>query len=71
MNLTNMPWFGLTASQPERCHQLAWFLYGCIAREHALNMKACMDWWLQTVSASPGGFKSPAAVATDSEGETP
>ncbi len=71
MNMTDMPWFSLTASRPERFHQLAWFLYGCIEREHALNMRACMDWWLRTVAASPGGSMSAAAVSADAEGETP
>lgn len=71
MNATDMLWFGLTASRPDRCHQLTWFLYGCIEREHALNMKACMDWWLRVITVSPGGFKPAVAVAEASEGKAP
>lgn len=47
MNMTGVPWIGLTALEPQRCHQLAWFIYGWIEREHVLNMNACADWWIQ------------------------
>lgn len=47
MNMTGMPWTGLIALQPQRCQQLAWFLYGWVEREHVLNMNACADWWVR------------------------
>ncbi len=49
---------GPTAWHPQRCWQLAWFLYGCIEREHMLNLQACMDWWLRAgapAAAEPRG----------------
>jgi hypothetical protein len=47
MNLPGMPWFDLTLLQTQRCHHLAWFLYGCAAREHVLNLDACLTWWVR------------------------
>lgn len=48
MSISGIPWIGLAALQPQQCHQLAWFLYGWVEREHVLNMNA----FLQT-----GGYR--------------
>jgi hypothetical protein len=47
MNLPGMLWLDLTLLQTQRCHHLAWFLYGCAAREHLLNLDACLTWWVR------------------------
>ncbi|MBE0548602.1 MAG: hypothetical protein IH627_13340 [Rubrivivax sp.] len=62
MNMTGMPWIGLTALQPQRYHHLAWFLYGWIEREHVLNMNACANWWIQAFVPAARQFRSPAAA---------
>lgn len=47
MNLIGFPWTVLTAMQPQRSCQIAWFVYGWIEREHVLNATACADWWMR------------------------
>jgi len=47
MNASGIPWVDLTLRQTQRCHHLAWFLYGCVEREHRLNVDACVTWWVQ------------------------
>ena len=47
MNVTGIPWIDLTLRQTQRCHHLAWFLYGCVEREHLLNLDACAIWWIR------------------------
>jgi hypothetical protein len=37
----------LMLRQTQRCQHLAWFLYGCVEREHRLNLDACVTWWVQ------------------------
>ena len=44
----------------QRCHHLAWFLYGCLEREGALNVNAYMAWWLRAVEPSSKTLLSPA-----------
>jgi hypothetical protein len=34
MSLMPMPWTALLDMQPQRSHQIAWFVYGWIEREH-------------------------------------
>lgn len=46
MNTPITPWINLTLHQAQRCHHLAWFLYGCLEREHRLNVHAFVAWWL-------------------------
>jgi len=40
LNTPITPWIDLTLHQAQRCHHLAWFLYGCLEREHLLNVDA-------------------------------
>ena len=44
MTLLGMPWIALASLPPYKCHQLAWFFYGCVERGHVLNVNACPDW---------------------------
>lgn len=43
MNTPLTPWFELAVQQAQRWHRLAWFLYGCLEREHLLNMQALVS----------------------------
>lgn len=45
MNAPAIPWVQLMLQQTRRCHHLAWFLYGCVEREHRLNVDAYVIWW--------------------------
>lgn len=45
MNTLITPWTNLMLHQTQRCHHLAWFLYGCLEREQVLNLDACVAWW--------------------------
>jgi len=60
MNAPGMPWIDLTLRQTQRCHHVAWFLYGCVEREHLLNVDACMTWWIRA-------FTPAAALPADRE----
>ena len=40
MNLMALSWAALMDMQPQRSHQIAWFVYGWIEREHVLNVDA-------------------------------
>jgi hypothetical protein len=62
MNMMGMPWIDPAALQPLRWHQLAWFVYGCIEREHVLNMKACADGWMQAFVPAVWQVRLPAAA---------
>ena len=53
MNTPITSWISLMLDQAQRCHHLAWFLYGCAAREQALNLNAFAAWW--------GAWGGPAA----------
>ena len=46
MNTPIKAWVDLTLHQAQRCHHLAWFLYGCIDRAHRLNMNAFAASWV-------------------------
>ena len=61
MNLMGMPWTALTDMQSQRSHQIAWFIYGWIEREHFLNVTACADWWMRAVGLSAAQLKAPRA----------
>lgn len=52
MNLMRIPWTTLMDMQPQRSHQIAWFVYGWIEREHVLNVTACAAWWMRAVGLS-------------------
>lgn len=58
MNMVGMPWIALASQQPHSCHQLAWFLYGWIAREQVLNVSARVGWWMRAIGTSAGQFKA-------------
>ena len=61
MKPPTMPWIDLALLELQRCQQLAWFVYGCIEREHRLNLDACVAWWLQAftpAAAQPGSSGS-------------
>lgn len=45
MNTPVTSWIRLMLDQAQRCHHLAWFLYGCAAREQVLNLNAFAAWW--------------------------
>ncbi len=44
MNTPLAPWINLTLRQAQRCHHLAWFLYGWLEREQMLNLEAFVEW---------------------------
>ena len=45
MNTPLTPWINLTLHQAQRCHHLAWLLYGWLEREQVLNQEAFVAWW--------------------------
>ena len=47
MNPPGLPWIDWTLLQTQRVQHLAWFLHGCAAREHVLNLDACVAWWVR------------------------
>jgi hypothetical protein len=53
MNTPSTPWIDLTLQQAQRWHHLAWFLYGCLEREHVLNVDAFVAWWMRGVASPP------------------
>ena len=53
-------WIDLTRLHAERCHHLGWFLYGCLEREHALNLDACAAWWGRGIAAPGNRLPSPS-----------
>lgn len=63
MNMLGMPWIDPTDLQPQKCYQLAWFIYGWIEREHVLNMEACANWWIQAFVPASGQLLSPATAS--------
>ena len=70
MSLMPMPWTALLDMQPQRIHQIAWFVYGWVECEHLLNVTACADWWMRAlglstaqVKASPQGTRNTGAQA--------
>lgn len=60
MNLMALPWTALMDMQPQRSHQIAWFVYGWIEREHVLNVTACADWWTRALGLSAAQLKVPS-----------
>jgi len=52
VNTNITPWLDMTLHHAQRCHHLAWFLYGCLEREHLLNVEAFLAWWFRG-AASP------------------
>lgn len=53
MSPMGFPWTALMmAMQPQRSHQIAWFVYGWVEREHILNVRACADWWMRAMGLS-------------------
>lgn len=59
MSLMRTPWAALMDMQLQRSHQIAWFVYGWIEREHVLNMTACADWWMRAAGLSAAQLKAP------------
>lgn len=59
MDLMRMPWIALLDMQPQRIHQIAWFVHGWIEREHVLNVTACAEWWMRAVGLSAARRKAP------------
>jgi hypothetical protein len=56
-NLMNHPalvWIDVMLRETQRCHHLSRFLYGCIEREHVLNMDACITWWVLAFTPAAG-----------------
>lgn len=52
MSPIGMPWTALLDLQPQRSHQIAWFVYGWVEREHVLNVTACAEWWMRALGLS-------------------
>ena len=67
MTLPGLPWIELTLREAQRCHHLAWFLYGCVEREHRLNLDACMAWWIQAFMAPSASIRRASARRLGSE----
>ena len=59
MRLMQMPWTALLDMQPQRSHQIAWFVYGWVEREQLLNVTACAQWWIQALGLSAAQAKAP------------
>jgi hypothetical protein len=59
MSLMKTPWAALMDMQLQRSHQIAWFVYGWIEREHLLNMTACADWWIRAARLPTAQLKAP------------
>jgi len=60
MSPMQWPWTALLDRQPQRSHQIAWFVYGWVEREHVLNVTACAEWWMQALGLSAAQAKAPA-----------
>jgi len=60
MNTPSTPWIDLTLQQAQRWHHLAWFLYGCLEREHVLNVDAFVAWWMRGVASRTSSARSSA-----------
>jgi hypothetical protein len=45
MSMLYAPWMELAILQAQRFDHLAWFLYGCLEREHILNLAAFEQWF--------------------------
>lgn len=55
-------WIHLTLHQAQRCHHLAWFLYGCLERAHLLNMDAFgASWWRKPGPTAICGYRRSSA----------
>jgi hypothetical protein len=59
MSLMQMLWTALLDMQPQRSHQIAWFVYGWVEREHVLNVTACAEWWMRALGLSAAQAKAP------------
>ena len=69
MSLPFFPWIGLHALQPQRCHQAAWFLYGCVERELVIQLRANTNWWMQAFVSAPGeAVRLPGRAAQSAHG---
>ena len=55
MNTPLTPWINLTHHQSQRCHHLAWFLYGWLEREQVLNQEAFVAWWVPGAASAATG----------------
>ena len=58
MSLMQMPWIALLDMQPQWSHQIAWFVYGWVEREHLLNVTACAQWWIRALGLSAAQAKA-------------
>jgi hypothetical protein len=58
MNTPITPWINLTLHQAQRCHHLAWFLYGWFEREQVLNLETLVEWWVDEAASAPGLSRS-------------
>ena len=56
MNRMGIPWTALMDMQPQRSYHIAWFVYGCIEREHVLNVSAYAEWWMRAIGISTTQF---------------
>ena len=58
MNTPLTPWINLALHQAQRCHHLAWFLYGWLEREQVLNQEAFVAWWIPGAASAAGRSRS-------------
>lgn len=68
MNLMALSWAALMDMQPQRSHQIAWFVYGWIEREHVLNVTACADWWTRAVGLSAAQLRAARQAVGSTDG---
>jgi hypothetical protein len=59
MNLMGISWTTVMDMQPLRSHQIAWFVYGWVEREHILNVTACANWWMRAIGISAAQLRTP------------
>ncbi|WP_428418429.1 hypothetical protein [Methylibium sp.] len=68
MSLMRMPWAALLDMQPQRSHQIAWFVFGWIEREQVLNVTACADWWMRAMGLSEAQLKAARQAVGSTDG---
>jgi hypothetical protein len=58
MNTPTTVWINLVIHQAQRCHHLAWFLYGWFEREQVLNLDALVAWCLRGAATAQSRSRS-------------
>ena len=73
MRASFIPWTDVVLAQAQPYHRVAWFLFGCIGREHRLNLDALSAHWLRAPMTwlNPLLFPSGGLSATPPEQASP